>query len=259
MSTFEQAMQASGLIPGVIAPDGKWRRCYERLIAKRLADPVPPDLYSERHHILPKALGGSDKSANLVRLTAREHFVAHLLLARIFGGTMWLAVVRMKGRRNGKGYVNSRLYGQAKAEWAAWSSANQRGEAHWAFGKPSPLRGIKRPDQSGEKHPSFGKKKTREQMAAAIAANTGVKRSPETKKKIGDAQRGSKNHSFGKPLSDEHRAKVASALRQRVLSDEHKRRIGEAHRGRPKSEATKLKLSEAAKRRYMKSTMEPQS
>lgn len=27
MSTFEQAMQASGLIPGVIAPDGKWRRC----------------------------------------------------------------------------------------------------------------------------------------------------------------------------------------------------------------------------------------
>ena len=72
MMGFEQAMRASGLIPGVVIADGKWRRCYERLIAKRLADPVPPDLYSERHHILPKALGGSDKSANLVRLTARE-------------------------------------------------------------------------------------------------------------------------------------------------------------------------------------------
>lgn len=27
MSTFEQAMQASGLIPGAIVADGKWRRC----------------------------------------------------------------------------------------------------------------------------------------------------------------------------------------------------------------------------------------
>ena len=27
MSTFEQALQASGLIPGVIVADGKWRRC----------------------------------------------------------------------------------------------------------------------------------------------------------------------------------------------------------------------------------------
>jgi len=39
--------------------------------------------YSELHHIIPKCLGGSDCEENLVRLTAREHFIAHWLLTRI--------------------------------------------------------------------------------------------------------------------------------------------------------------------------------
>lgn len=52
----------------------------------------------ERHHIVPRALGGSNAKDNIVPLTPREHFVAHLLLAKIHGGKMWFAVVRMKGR-----------------------------------------------------------------------------------------------------------------------------------------------------------------
>ena len=36
--------------------------------------------YTEKHHIIPRSLGGSNKKENLVRLTAREHFIAHLLL-----------------------------------------------------------------------------------------------------------------------------------------------------------------------------------
>lgn len=36
--------------------------------------------YTETHHILPKSLGGSDTRDNLVRLTAKEHFVCHRLL-----------------------------------------------------------------------------------------------------------------------------------------------------------------------------------
>lgn len=47
--------------------------------------------YTEVHHIIPKALGGDDSNENLVRLTAREHFVAHWLLAREYGGKMWHA------------------------------------------------------------------------------------------------------------------------------------------------------------------------
>lgn len=36
--------------------------------------------YFECHHILPKCLGGSDVTDNLVLLTPREHFIVHLLL-----------------------------------------------------------------------------------------------------------------------------------------------------------------------------------
>lgn len=39
--------------------------------------------YIEKHHIIPKSLGGSDKKINIVPLTAREHFIVHLLLIRM--------------------------------------------------------------------------------------------------------------------------------------------------------------------------------
>lgn len=38
--------------------------------------------YSERHHIIPRCLGGTDDEDNLINLTAREHFIAHMLLAK---------------------------------------------------------------------------------------------------------------------------------------------------------------------------------
>ena len=78
---------------------------YQRLIAKAKAR-VCPNGYVERHHVLPRALGGSDDSSNLVALTAREHFVAHVLLAKIHGGIMWQAVILMSGGK----YCNGRLF-----------------------------------------------------------------------------------------------------------------------------------------------------
>ena len=39
------------------------------------------DNYHEKHHILPKCLGGKDDEENLIDLFAREHFIAHKLLA----------------------------------------------------------------------------------------------------------------------------------------------------------------------------------
>ena len=38
--------------------------------------------YHERHHIVPKCLGGSNDKENLIDLYAREHFIAHQLLAK---------------------------------------------------------------------------------------------------------------------------------------------------------------------------------
>ena len=40
--------------------------------------------YCEEHHILPTCIGGSDDKSNLVKLTAREHFLCHWLLVKIY-------------------------------------------------------------------------------------------------------------------------------------------------------------------------------
>lgn len=37
--------------------------------------------YHERHHIIPKCLDGTDEEDNLINLFAREHYIAHKLLA----------------------------------------------------------------------------------------------------------------------------------------------------------------------------------
>lgn len=42
--------------------------------------------YTEKHHIIPKSLGGNNKQSNLVKLTAREHFLCHLLLVKMTVG-----------------------------------------------------------------------------------------------------------------------------------------------------------------------------
>ena len=39
--------------------------------------------YVEKHHIVPKCLGGSNSKNNIVQLTAREHFICHMLLCEI--------------------------------------------------------------------------------------------------------------------------------------------------------------------------------
>lgn len=67
--------------------------------------------YVERHHIIPKCLGGTDHTDNLVDLTPEEHYVAHQLLVKLHPGNDNLirAVHRMssgsyKNPRNNKSY-----------------------------------------------------------------------------------------------------------------------------------------------------------
>lgn len=40
------------------------------------------DCYTETHHIIPRSFNGTDEKQNLVKLGARHHYIAHLLLAR---------------------------------------------------------------------------------------------------------------------------------------------------------------------------------
>jgi hypothetical protein len=43
--------------------------------------------YVERHHIIPRSIGGDNSPDNLVKLTAREHFICHLLLPHMVSNT----------------------------------------------------------------------------------------------------------------------------------------------------------------------------
>lgn len=67
----------------------------------------------ERHHIIPKSLGGSDDKDNIVALTPREHFVAHILLARMHKGKMLQAFHFMASKGGVK--IHSRLYEKARS------------------------------------------------------------------------------------------------------------------------------------------------
>ena len=61
-----------------------YAKLYNRIIENRLNNPY--NGYTEKHHIVPVSLGGSDSKDNLVRLTAREHFVCHWILVKMYRG-----------------------------------------------------------------------------------------------------------------------------------------------------------------------------
>lgn len=76
--------------------------------------------YKERHHIIPKCLGGLNDKSNIVELTAREHFLCHMLLCEIYPNelklkqALWLMAIG-KQKVKGKHYkLNSRLYDNIK-------------------------------------------------------------------------------------------------------------------------------------------------
>lgn len=62
----------------------KYTRWYYSII-NRAKNRVISD-YTEKHHIIPKSLGGSNDPSNLVKLTAREHFICHMLLTKMVNG-----------------------------------------------------------------------------------------------------------------------------------------------------------------------------
>lgn len=66
-------------------------KIYNDLMNKGRNNIFNNDEYFEEHHITPKSLGGDNSPENLVKLTFREHFVAHWLLYRIYPDNKELA------------------------------------------------------------------------------------------------------------------------------------------------------------------------
>ena len=100
------------------------------------------DGYGENHHIVPKSLGGNDDKSNLVKLTAREHFICHYLLTKIYPPktkkyySMIKAFMLMCWYKsdNQKRYVNSHLYYKLKEQFSEAQSYTQSGIKNSQYG-----------------------------------------------------------------------------------------------------------------------------
>jgi hypothetical protein len=64
--------------------NNKYLKIYNRLIDRSKSRLISG--YTEKHHIIPKSLGGNGRSDNIVILTAREHYICHRLLTKITTG-----------------------------------------------------------------------------------------------------------------------------------------------------------------------------
>jgi hypothetical protein len=200
---------------------------YQQFISSLRGQSV--DGYAEVHHIVPRSLGGLDDADNLIRLTARQHFVAHWMLARAIGGSAARAFFMMSNF--GKyGQVNSTTYQIARQEYAALAAVQMAGRVM------PPVSEETRKKQSQAK---LGKKLSAEHVEKVRLAVLGRKMGPafatkvseakrgcsngrlgcsmsaQTKQRIGDAQRGELNHMTGRKHSPETREKMRIAHMKR--------------------------------------------
>jgi len=91
---------------------------YDRLIA-RARNRQLKDTYIEKHHIIPRCIGGTDDDDNLVKLTAEEHFVAHQLLIKLYPDDRKLISALTKMCSSSKKNIrNNKVYGWIRKKWS---------------------------------------------------------------------------------------------------------------------------------------------
>lgn len=161
--------------------DTKYAKTYLRLMDKAKANP-PEDGYVERHHVQPKSLGGSNDKENIVKLKAREHFVAHLLLPKAVADVshskkMASALNRMLSDRYGNRYTpTSKLYDVArKGHSAAMTVRDVSAETREKISKA----------HKGKIVSDVAKEK----MALAKKGKPGTERTPEWRAKLAASQK----------------------------------------------------------------------
>lgn len=103
--------------------------------------------YTEKHHILPRCMGGSNDPVNIVNLTPEEHFVCHQLLAKSnpthFG--LNASALALCAHPNGK-RASNKAYGWLKRRYHEFMTGPdnpqrrnpRKGVAHHYFGKKLP-------------------------------------------------------------------------------------------------------------------------
>lgn len=154
------------------------------LLISRAQQRTPLATYTERHHIVPRCIGGDDSAFNLVDLTPEEHYVAHQLLVKIFPTERKLifAATAMAMNSNGR-RPNNKLYGWLKRKMV------------------SALTGVPKSEE------------IKKRMKLSAGRRVGYKHSDEVRQKIAIANQ--------VPKSEEHKANISFAMRGKAQSPEH--------------------------------------
>ena len=177
------------------------------------------DEYKERHHIVPKCMGGTNDEDNLIDLYAKEHFEAHRLLALenpendslIYA---WWMMAHMKTNKQVRYEVTAEEYEKSRRAYADLCSKRYSGKGNPRYGQHC---------------------------------------SEETRKKIGEAAKGRiVSEETRRKMSESHKGistwnKGVKGLKH---SEETKKKIGEAHKGRIYSKETLVKMSNSSKKRF---------
>jgi ribosomal protein L37AE/L43A len=178
---------------------------YQRFIGSLRGQSV--DGYAEVHHIVPRSLGGSDDADNLIRLTARQHFIAHWMLARAIGGSASRAFFMMSNF--GKyGQVNSTTYQIARQEYAALAAVQMAGRV---------MPPVSAETREKQRQAKLGRKLTPEHIEKVRLTRIGKKMDEEFCRKVSEAKRGRGNGRLGFVVSDETRRRMAEANRNRPI------------------------------------------
>jgi len=199
------------------------------------------DSYTESHHIIPRSLGGPDIPSNITKLSAREHFICHWLLTKIYkdGEEHWkmvnaLRIMRAenKNQQRYENKITARVYSNLKEEYSRLQSERMKGPGNPMYGKQVSVevkkgRSIRAKNDNSAKRPGVGKK--------ISDAKTGIKReafSDEWRSKMSSAKLGKNNHRYGIEVSEETRKKIGAKLKGRKQSEEEKLTRSKANIGK---------------------------
>jgi hypothetical protein len=189
----------------------KYKKWYNNIVQNAQTRDI--NSYTERHHIIPRSLGGSNESSNLVDLTAKEHFICHWLLVKIHKGEarnkMINALYMMQGNSsNQKRYtskITGRIYEHLRREYSEYIKKRNTGNQI-----NDEQREKIRQSKLGKKRPPFS-----EEWLANIKV----------------ARQGERNGMYGKTHSEETRAKQREKAKLRAYSTETNEKRRQANLG----------------------------
>lgn len=201
----------------------KYTKCYYSIISYAQTR-TEPEVF-EKHHIIPRSLGGSNRKINLVKLSPREHFVCHLLLTRMLAGKdkakMVNAALRLSN--DGKGRcINSRIYEMIKRDRAAFLKESMIGHGNHFYGRTHSEETKKKMSEARKKWKFSEEDKAK--MRGRAGPMTGKTHSPETKKRLSEVGK-------LKIFTEEWRSNISKGLTGVTRSEETKDKIRQSKLG----------------------------